>query len=224
MAADYREEYIRILDETDNLYENEILRIIYGNAYGGKENPELVAALMERFPSVKSLMEADISELEAVNGMPANFALYLKTLNCINKFLNKNEIFMTGTEQCFKVIAERFRGKDNEYVEMYLVNKNGKVTDIKVFTSHKANKVDISASEIFSVISSSNAYGLYFAHNHVNASVQPSSEDDDVTGKIAVACDMCRIKFFDHCIINSVGDKFSYVKSGRMSNVVKKYR
>lgn len=224
MADGYRDGYIRALEDTDDLYESEILRITFGNAYGGRENPQLAAALLERFPSVKSIIEADLSEITAVDGVPENFALYLKTLDRIYKQMTRNDLIINSTQDCLKVLSERFRAKDNEYVEIYLVNKNGRVTEVKSYTSHKADRVDVSANSILSVISSSNAYGLYFAHNHVNASVNPSADDDDVTGKIFVACNMCNIKFFDHCIINSRGDTFSYAQSGRLKLITDKRR
>ncbi|MDE7076631.1 MAG: hypothetical protein K2O62_04850, partial [Clostridia bacterium] len=39
---------------------------------------------------------------------------------------------------------------------------------------------------------------------------------DNATEKVVKACAICGIKFFDHCIISSTGDKFSYRLSGKI--------
>lgn len=224
MADGYRKKFIEKLDGDGRLYESDLLNILLSNAFGGKDMSAVADALLCRFPGVKAIIEADAEELLAVDGVSKTVVTYLKTLDRVYSLCHKEEIYMRDSEQCFKVIEERFRGKDNESVEIYLVNKSGKVTGIKSYTTKNADRVDVSANEILSVISSSGAYGLYFAHNHVNCPATPSVADDNVTGKIIKACAMCGIKFFDHCIISSTGDRFSYRLSGKISALGKEVR
>ncbi|MDE7380086.1 MAG: hypothetical protein K2N14_03440 [Clostridia bacterium] len=216
MANGYRKNYLKKLKDGGSLYEADLLAIILGNAFGGKDMSVEARALLTRFPGIRAILEADISEITAVDGISDSVAAYLKTLGLAVKFNQKSNIEIKNTQQCIQFASSRLTGKDNEYVEMYFVNRSGKITDIRSFTSDNADKVDIAANRVLAIISSAQAYGLYFVHNHVNASAKPSANDDIVTDKIRSACAMCGVKFFDHCIVSSTGDKFSYAESGRM--------
>ena len=219
MANGYRREFLKRLTTGEKPDEHELLNIILSNAYGGKDFSAVTDALLSRFPSVRSVIDADYGEIMSVKGVTDTVAAYLKSLKRVDELMNHGELYIDSTDRCFAVAAERFRGKVNECVELYLLNKSGKVTDIKFYTSGRPDKVEITSGEILSAISTSGAYGMYFAHNHVNCAAAPSADDDVVTRKLIAACNMCNIVFFDHCIVSSNGDKFSYSLSGRMESL-----
>ncbi len=219
MASGYRREFLEKLASGEELGERELLNIILSNAYAGKDFSAVTDALLSRFPSVRALIDAGYAELMSVDGVTETVASYLKSLKRADEFMNHGELYIDSIEKCFAVAAERFRGKVNESAEVYLLNKSGKVTRIKYYTSGRPDKVEMTSGEILSAISSSDAYGLYFAHNHLNCAATPSADDDDVTRKLIEACDMCKIVFYDHCIVSSNGDRFSYSKSGRLESL-----
>ncbi len=214
MAQGYRQEYLERLNSGEELSESELLNIILGNAYGGRDMSAVTNALLERFPSVSAILEADFAEIITVEGVSESVAAYLKSIDRARKLFEKDELYIMGTAQCFEVAAKRFRGEKNENMELYFVNKSGKVTGIKPYTSELPDKVEVSSGALLSVISSSGAYGLYLAHNHINSRANPSNADNEVTAKLIEACKMCKIIFFDHCIVSSNGDRFSYKESG----------
>lgn len=201
------------------MYERDILNILLSNAYGGKDMSSITDALLARFPSVRSIITADWRELAAVEGVTEPVALYLRTLGLIAEACENRDFFITSTKECLELISSRFNGKDNESVEIYFVNKSGKVTDIKSFTSGNANRVEVSSAELMALLSSAKAYGIYFAHNHVNTSATPSYNDDFVTERVAEACKIIGLELFDHCIISSAGGTFSYSQSGKLKAI-----
>lgn len=215
----YRREFLERLSSDGDLSESELLNIILSNANGGKDMSEVADRLLDRFPSVYAILSADIEEIKAVEGVTERVATYFKTLDRVLGLKAKSRLYINGSEECIEIAAERFRGDKHESAELYLLNKSGKVTDIKFYTSKNPDRVDMSATDIISAISNSGAYGLYFAHSHVNCPATPSRSDDDVTRKLITACDMCKIIFFDHCIVTSNGDRFSYLKSGRLEKL-----
>lgn len=214
MAQGYRRQFLERLQSGEEPEESEILNIILSNAYGGRDMSAVATALLERFPSISAIIKAELAEIKSVPGVTESVAAYLMTLGLAENFCKSNELYISGTAQCFDVAAERFGGMKNESVEIYFVNKSGKVIDIKSYTSELPDKVEVAAGVLLHDISSSKAYGLYVAHNHLNSSAQPSKEDNDVTAKIISACKICKIIFYDHCIVSSKGDRFSYAESG----------
>ena len=218
MAKNYRREFLEKLNG-GVLYERDILNILLSNAYGGRDMSAVTDALLARFPSVRSIISADWRELTAVEGVTETVALYLRTLGLTAEAREKRDFYITSTQDCMELISSRFCGKDNESVEVYFVNKSGKVTDIKSFTSGNANRVEVSSAELMALLSSAKAYGIYFAHNHVNTSANPSHNDDFVTERVAEACKIIGLELFDHCIISSTGDTFSYSQSGKLEAI-----
>ena len=216
MAQGYRREFLERLELGDELGESELLNIILSNAYGGKDMSAVTAALLERFPGVSAILDASFDEIKTVAGVPDSVAAYLKTLDRVRNLFDSGELYVNSTAQCFDVAAKRFRGEEHENMEIYYVNKSGKVTGIKRYTSGRPDKVEVSAGALLSEIASSGAYGLYLAHNHINTGANPSASDNDVTVKLLSACDMCKIIFYDHCIVSSNGERFSYAESGML--------
>lgn len=216
MATGYRREFLERLQSGEELGESVLLNIILSNAYAGRDMSAVAEALLERFPSVSAVLNADLDELMTVEGVRESLALYLKSLDRTVKSFKQAELYISSTAQCFEVASERFRGKENESFELYYVNKSGKVTAVKSYTSRLPDKVEMSAGGLLSDISSSGAYGLYVAHNHVNSCASPSQSDNEVTAKLISVCNMCGIIFYDHCIVSSNGERFSYLESGML--------
>ena len=214
MAQGYRREFLERLQSGEELGETELLNIILSNAYGGRDMSAVAGALLERFPGVSAILDAEFEEITSVEGVTDSVAAYLKSLDRARKSFRRNDVYIKSTAQCFEVAASHFHGEENENMEIYFVNKNGKVTGTKRYTSELPDKVEVSAGALLLEIASSGAYGIYLAHNHVNTSAKPSSADNNVTAKLIEACGMCKIIFYDHCIVSSNGERFSYLESG----------
>ncbi len=221
MEKSFRSGFIDKLESGGVLYERDILNILLSNAYGGKDMGAVADKLLSRFPSVNAIISADADEITAVDGVSESVALYLKTLGSIVNLKAENSVTEIKSAEGFhKLMKSVFKGKDNEYAQFYLVNARGKILFSKQFTSGSADKVELQTDEFLSLLTNYKPYGLYIAHNHVNCTCNPSLSDDGITRKIALLCNMCGVKFFDHCIINSDGEIYSYLKSGRLNGII----
>lgn len=221
MEKSYRSEFIEKLNGDGAVYEKDILNIILSNAYGGRDMSGIADKLLSRFPSVKSIICAALKEISAVEGVSESVALYLKTLGRIEELKNEKQFtHIKDTEDFYRLLANRFSGCDNEFAEFFFVNSRGKIVDRKTYTSEIADMVEIPTSEIVSALTTVKPYGMYYAHNHVNCSPNPSNADDRLTGKIAQVCAACSVKLFDHAIINSDGEIYSYLQSGRLNEIM----
>jgi len=217
MKKSFRDEFIRKLDSASVLYDKDILNFILSNAYGGRDMSAVADKLLARFPGVKAILSANLEEISIVDGVSENVAVYLKCLGMIEKLCGvKKPDFISDGRDFLQKLAPRFDGCDNERLEFYFVNKKGKVVLNKSFSSDSADKVEMNTDEIVSAITRLQPYGLYCAHNHVNCSSRPSLADDETTKRIADICAVCKVRFLDHCIINSQGEIYSYAQSGKL--------
>lgn len=62
----------------------------------------------------------------------------------------------------------------------------------------------------------SNATSIVLAHNHPSGTVRPSGQDDAITKKIRLACELMDIRLLDHIIVTPFDSYYSYCDEGRL--------
>ncbi len=220
MEKNFRREYLNKLESGGRLSEREVLTMLLGNAYGGRDFSAVAQALLARFPSVGAVLRAGKNELTAVEGVTDAVATYLM---CVGRVLTEDddcgEQRIEANGECPEFIKAALGRRNDEFLCFYFVDKSGRIKKTLTFTSGKTEKVDVSAKKIMSVLSADSHYGLYAAHNHVNCSAEPSAADDEMTARLVKACRVCDKVFLDHFIVSSLGECFSYFKSGRLAKL-----
>ncbi|MDE7086974.1 MAG: hypothetical protein K2O67_02155 [Clostridia bacterium] len=219
--SNYRQDFLSKLDGGAPLYDEELLKILLSNAFGGKDMSDTAAKLCSYFPSLGAILRADYDEIAAVDGVSKSVAEYLHTVGRLDALINSRPDKISGDDGFLTLAVQRLKDKDCEAVELYFLNKNGKVLDIKTYTSHRTDTINVSAAELMSAISNSGAHKMYCAHNHVIGSCNPSEADDATTLRLISACKICNVIFGDHCIVNSSGEIYSYRKSGKLDELTK---
>lgn len=221
MHEGHRQRLYEKLTGGGNLYEHELLEMLLFNAYPRKNTNPVAHALLERFSSINEVLNADIDELCAVEGVGRNIALYLKCVGACVAAGNNCDCFavVKNVAEFEEFIKRRFRGKHDEFFELYLLDKNGRIKRICAYTSNDANKVDLDPEAIIKDISVYRPYGVFAAHNHVAGSSEPSAADDELTRSIQLICDLNNVKFYDHCIYASDEEIYSYFLSNRLDKI-----
>jgi DNA repair protein RadC len=222
MHEGHRQRLYAKLEEGDNLYEHELLEILLFNAYPRRDVNPIAHALLARFPSINEILSADIDELCSVEGVGKNVALYLK---CIGKCVSSsngcgNFAVIKNVEQFKKFISVRFRGKSVEVLEMYFMDKAGRLKRISSFSSNDADRVEMPTDQILKLVTVHHPYGLFVAHNHINCAATPSHPDDEFTKRVQLVCSLNNVRFYDHCIYAADGEIYSYYLSERLANIV----
>ena len=150
MHEGHRRRMYQKLKNGDNLYEHEVLEMLLFNAYPRKNTNPVAHELLERFPSISAVLSADIDELMSVPGVGEQVALYLKCVGlCIEK---------ANTAECFAAISNRgemlrfakmrMNGHSVEILELYFLDKNGRVTRICRFSSSDSDRVTVAPEEL----------------------------------------------------------------------------
>lgn len=101
--------------------------------------------------------------------------------------------------------------------ELWLLVVNAKAELVTKIQISKGGRTETSAdiSIILKKAIEKNAVGIAICHNHPSGAVQPSSQDDNLTEKLAKAAQLLEIKFLDHIIIGE-NKYYSYQDEGRL--------
>lgn len=186
----------------DKLFDHEILEMILYNVYRQGDTNGIAHDLLNRFVSIRGVFSADPKELMTVDGVGESAAYYLATLGkCFERVSSVEWLAsLKNRDEVKKLVKMRFRGKPEEYLELYLLARSGKVKRIITFTSEDINKVVLTAEKIVEIISLVKPAGLIAAHNHINGSSLPSENDFNFTKELQMICSMNNVDLIDHLI------------------------
>jgi DNA repair protein RadC len=221
----HRKRLYQKLCEGTNLYEHEILEILLYNAYPRIDTNPIAHKLLERFASIGAILSASPDELKEIDGVGEQVALYLA---CVGKCLElKNSNLSFGTVNNYGEMRNfafaRLQGADAEKLEMYLLDKKGKIMRVCTYSQGSADRVTVSPTEVGKVLSLYHPYGLFVAHNHVLCGATPSRADNNFTKEIQLICSIHNIEFYDHIIFGSNGEFYSYFNEGKITEIKQEF-
>lgn len=212
------------LENGDDLYDHEVLEMLLYAVCPRVNTNTTAHNLLDRFCSISEIFKADVEELKTVGGVGENVARFLKTVGLCAERAGSVEgaAVLKTLGDCKHFISMRMRQKGEEYLELYFLQKNGKINRIFTYTSADRNKVFTKADEFIRQLALARPYGVIAAHNHLNGSAAPSGNDDLFTKQIQLICNMNSVKFIDH-IIFSDGQFYSYRDEDKMGEIAHKY-
>lgn len=226
MHEGHRKRMYEKLKNGGALYEHELLEILLFNAFQRKNTNPIAHALLDAFGSISGVLNAEVDELCAVEGVGESVALYLKCIGeCTGRaaFEKSGAVCLKNYEDFKRFVCSRLREKTEEVLELYCLDRSGKVKKISSFSSNEQSRVQVNADQVAKIISAVKPYGLIIAHNHLSGDCQPSQNDDRFTMEVQLMCSLNGVTLYDHCIYASDGSTFSYFTSGKIDAIKRSY-
>ena len=209
------------LKNGDDLYDHELLEILLYSACPRVNTNPIAHALLDRFVTLSEVFNASVEELKEVEGVGESVAKFIKTLGLCAERAGEigNAPSLKTSGDCKKFAEVRLRGKSEEYVELYFLNKAGRVQRIFNYTTSEQSRAAANMDIIARNIALFRPHGLIIAHNHIAGSEKPSGQDDVFTRSVQFICNMNGIQLFDHIIYSDTGRTFSYKDDGRLDKL-----
>lgn len=184
----------------ESLSVTELVAIVLGS--GSKTRPvlELSRDLVRRFPTVKRLLDAPISELKSVPGIGEAKAIQMKAvlgLACRYHIPEKLE----SLEDIFLSIRDRFGSKESLLV--LLLNIKGEIFHQEMVAVGTLSEILVHPREVFAPAIQHGADKILLAHNHPSGDPTPSKNDVTITKELAACGKLLSIEIMDHLIIGS---------------------
>jgi len=194
---------------------DELIALIIGSGQKGHTVLELAAAIRKCLD--EGVEKADLSALRRIPGVGlAKAAQIVAAFELGRRYLvpQEDKRRISSPEDVVALCAE-YRTKKQEYfVTVTLDGANGVIGNRVVFIG-TLNQSLVHPREVFAEAISDRAAGVIFVHNHPSGSVEPSTEDVEVTRRLVEAGRMLGIEVTDHIILTR--DSFySFRKSGRL--------
>lgn len=208
----------RFLEEgLDHFDEIQVLELLLFYCIPRKDTNEIAHGLLERFGSVAQVMEAPVGELQKVNGMGENAAVFLALINAFGRYYQVNRAasmeILNDIEKCGAYLMPKFIGRRNETVFLLCLDAKCKVLSCREVGEGSVNSAAVPIRRIVEMALGSNATSVVLAHNHPSGFAVPSGEDVQTTKHLAMALRSVEIELVDHIVVAD-GDYVSMVHSG----------
>lgn len=202
-----REKAIRYGIET--LSDSELLAILLGSGYRGKNVTEVANALLVKSYGLSGVSNLSFYELKKIKGIKENKALMLASVFEIHKRLNKKQIDLENKEvncdNLYYKYKDSLSSSFQELLILVIVDKNNRSLYESVLYKGNSSRISFSLKDLYRELLSHKGKGFYLIHNHPNGEKCPSNDDILLSKKIFEETKKMHIHFLDHIIIGDDG-------------------
>ena len=186
---------------------------------------EIAHRLIDRFGSVRGILEADIDALCSVDGIGIKSAELIKiaTELCIRAATEKIDTTKQFTKysQVCEYLNTKYIGVSKEIVYLLIFNNSMRLIATEKIGEGTANSVALRSDMVLRCAYSYNSVNVILAHNHPGGKAIPSGEDITATGLIKNHIAAYGVNLIEHFIV--ADGKCTPIIHGNKADVKKEY-
>jgi len=197
----------------------EVVELLLTLAIPRHDVKEPAKALIERFGSLRGILDAPIGELQAVKGLGSVAPVALKIIKAAAT------LYLQQSAEGRDCLAEPHRLADfwrlrigalrDEVFEVAYLDSGYRLLrdGVERLEEGTLDRAAVFPRRVVEVALRRGAYAVVLAHNHPNGRVEPSEQDKTLTRAIVLAAEAVGLKVLDHLII-SADEVFSFRRAG----------
>lgn len=189
----------------DGMEDHEILEMLLYYCIPRRNTNEIAHNLLKEFKTLPRVMNATAKELEKVDGMGHNAAVFLSFVRQMERYFmpaeTDEENILSSMDKCYRYLTKRFAARKTETVMLLCLDAKCKVLGCHVVSEGSVNSANVSVRKIVDVALSTNATSVVLAHNHPSGVALPSAEDIQTTRRVATALHMVDVILNDHIVV-----------------------
>jgi len=217
ISGDRREPRLKLINGNPGaLSEAELLAILFQRGLTPNQAIALSQRLLERFGSLRKLLNATNKELTATYGIGDVRLATLKALRELSRryfeeTLPVGEAIRSPADTETFLLA-RLRDRPHEvFCCIYLDNRHRVILFEELFRG-TIDGTSVYPREVVKQALTLNAAAIILAHNHPSGVAEPSQADERITRRVKSALELVDIRLLDHLVI---GDGTSTSLAGR---------
>lgn len=197
--------------------EHQVIELLLFFGIPRQDTNVIAHRLINRFGSLREVLEAPYEELVKVDGIGENSATLIKfSAELARRYLlsetKSNERFET-VDKLGNYLINLFLGKKIE--EVYVLTFNGKMEMLscRKLADGVTNLVAFSIKPLLEEAVKTNAACIVLAHNHPEGIASPSNSDVDLTHQLEFICNQMSIPLIEHFVI--AGNRYYPIIHGK---------
>ena len=201
----------------DGFTDIQVLELLLFYSVPRQDTNPVAHKLLEHFDSLSQVLEAPAEELMKVGGVGEHSAVLLSLMNQMSRFYlvdrARREKVLPTIDDCARYMMPCFYGRTNETVFLLCLDAKCKALSCKEVGEGTINSAGVSVRKIVETAIREGASTVVLAHNHPSGIALPSTEDIQVTYRVAAALAAVEVQLADHIVV-AEDDYVSLAQSG----------
>ncbi|WP_310796110.1 DNA repair protein RadC [Paraburkholderia fungorum] len=199
------------------LSDTEMVVLVLGSGLPGHDVFNVAQTLLERFGSLRSMLDATYSDFNGLRGIgPAKKAQLLAIMEMARRSLvdkMRDRSLMNSPEAVQDYLRLHIGGKTQEVFVSLFLDARHRLISCEESAHGTLTRMAVYPREIVRRALSLNAASLIVAHNHPSGAVQPSASDCRLTHTLRDALALIDVKLIDHLVIGT-DSTYSFARAG----------
>ncbi|MFM0047380.1 DNA repair protein RadC [Paraburkholderia sediminicola] len=208
----------RLIEEGPGvLSDTEMIVLVLGSGLPGHDVFNVARTLLERFGSMRAMLDATYSDFDGLRGIgPAKKAQLLAIMEMARRSLvdrMRGRSLMNSPEAVQDYLRLRIGGKTQEVFVSLFLDARHRLIRVEESARGTLTRMAVYPREIVRRALSLNAASLIVAHNHPSGAVQPSASDCRLTHTLREALALIDVQLIDHLVIGA-DCTYSFARAG----------
>ena len=197
----------------DGFHDYEIVEMLLTLGTPMKDCKSMAKDAIKEFKGLRGVFDASVTELQRVKGIGPSNSFGIKLFQAISVRLAKERIsekLDLKSPQAVVDYLQKWLGNENRehFVALYLDSQD-RLIEGRIISVGILNAALVHPREVFEPAVLLRSASVIIAHNHPSGSVEPSSEDRDITRRLVETGRTLGIEIRDHFIVSST-ESFSF--------------
>jgi len=183
-----------------SLKDEELLAIILGTGYKGKNVLQLAKEILKQYPA-DDFIRIPLSKLKSIKGIgTAKASVIAAAVELVKRGIDKNIISIKKPTDVLPYIAD-IKARHKEYFIVFYLNARNEILKREFVSVGILTASLVHPREVFSPAIAHSAASVIFVHNHPSGDSTPSEEDLKLTKRLVTAGEILGIEVLDHIIV-----------------------
>lgn len=201
----------------DGFTDVQVLELLLFYAIPRRDTNPIAHELLEKFGSLRQVLEAPVQRLTEVEYITENAAALLKLAPAMLRYYQvdkvKEEMPLVTIQACGDYLKHFFLGRKNETVFLLCLDAKCKVLACREVGEGSVNSANVPIRRVVEIALAEGASTVVLAHNHPSGIAIPSGEDIATTRRLYAALSTVDVILADHIVVAD-DDYVSMIQSG----------
>lgn len=189
----------------DDVPPHKILEMLLFFAIPRKDTNETAHLLLKEFGSISGVLEAEITDLQRVDGVGESTAVLIKLmLPLFKKYQSDKAVAkpkFTNMDEVCDFIIKRYFGYKSEVFMVTSFDNDGNLIACDKVVEGDVSSVGVSVRDVVKIVLKRNSACVIISHNHTSGNALPSEADVEMTKSIKTTLQQMGVRLLDHIIV-----------------------